>query len=712
MKLQQNTNKVIRSDSFEESKFTIEASAKAFSILSDGLYADKIKAVIRELSTNAYDAHIEVGKGDEPFLVHLPNRFEPNFYIRDYGTGLSHEDCMNLYTTYFGSTKTDSNDAIGCLGLGSKSPFAYTDSFTVTSYFNGEKRVYNSFKNEHDEPVFVLLSEEASDEVNGIEVMLSVAEYDVEEFKDKAQEIYQYFKVIPKFDDDTEIVVPEYLLKGSIWGLQAKDDKRGYHQSFEAGAIMGQVRYPIDVDQIEDSSVKNLLNSGVEIHFDIGDLDITPSRESLSYNEYTKKNIIETCGYVIEEMTEVLQENFDDCESLYSARVKFQQLKHSPNTQGLAEIINAGDAQWNGQNLWEGEGINTFRVHKPAGKNIVRALGREKWKKTTFCKTTEHVRFDHSQKMTIILDDLKRGAVGRSKAFAKSKTGDDKWSDSKHLMYLISGMTMDEVLVFLSCTEDDVTLASSLPTVSSNKSYSSTGEQRSKLCVWKERRWQDVDVDMSAGGYFVEINRYEIVDLEGERNAFIGANSLIEAIKDITGEPEKEIVLYGIKSQELKKKKFNSEGQWTNLLELLSEVRNEKLEEVKESIVSYCEFENFNNDSGSSHLEKASEFLEVVPNDIKEYLEGLSNMKSFKIVYSAIKRSCHWVGKSFKEEVGEEFNSLSQINTWDVKWDKLIETYPMLIFVGDSRYWHDDVSVVEAKYKSVADYIVLVNKSL
>jgi hypothetical protein len=325
---------------------------------------------------------------------------------------------------------------------------------------------------------------------------------------------------------------------------------------------------------------------------------------------------------------------------------------------------------------------------------------------------TEHVRFDHNQKMTIILDDLKRGAVGRSKAFAKSKNGDDKWSESNHLMYLISGMTMDEVLVFLSCTEDDITLASSLPTVSSNKSYSSSGEQRSKLCMWKERRWQDVDVDMSAGGYFVEINRYDIVDLEGERNAFIGANSLIEAIKDITGEPEKEIVVYGIKSQELKKKKFNSEGQWTNLLELISEVRNEKLEEVKESMVAYCEFENFNNDSGSWHLEKASEFLEVVPNDIKEYLEGLSNMKSFKTVYSAVKRSSHWVGKSFKEEMGEELTSLTEINTWDVKWDKLIETYPMLIFISDSRYWHDDVPVVEAKYKSVADYIVLVNKSL
>jgi hypothetical protein len=711
MKLQQNTNKVIRSGSFEESKYTIEASAKAFSILSDGLYADKIKAVIRELSTNAYDAHIESGKAQEPFLVHLPNRFESHFSIRDYGTGLSHEDCMNLYTTYFGSTKTGSNDAVGCLGLGSKSPFAYTDSFTVTSYFGDKKRVYNSFKNEHDEPVFVLLSEEDSDEANGIEVLFSVAEDDVEEFKAKAQEIYQYFKVIPKFDSDTEIVVPEYVLRGSIWGLQAKDGERGYHRSFEASAIMGQVRYPIDVDQIEDRSVKSLLDSGVEIHFDIGELDITPSRESLSYNEYTKKNIIDTCVYVLEEMKEVLQENFDDCESLYSARVKFQQLKHSPNTQGLAEIVNAGDAQWNGQNLWEGEEANTFRVHKPAGKNTVRALGREKWKKTTFCKMTEHVRFDHNKQMTIILDDLKRGAVGRSKAFAKSKTGDDKWSDSKHLMYLISGMTMDEVLVFLSCTEDDITLASSLPTVSANRSYSSTGEQRSRLCVWKERRWQDVDVDMSAGGYFVEINRYDIVDLEGNRNSFLNVNAIIEVMQELTGESEEDMVVYGIKSQELRKKKFNSEGQWTNILELLSEVRNEKLEEGKESMVAYCEFENFHNEGASERLRKASEFLETVPNDIKEYLEGLINIKSVKTTYKAMKRSSTWVGKTFREEMDEALASLSEINSWDVNWDKLMETYPMLAFVPESSYYDED-EVIEAKYKSMADYIVLVNKSL
>jgi hypothetical protein len=66
--------------------------------------------------------------------------------------------------------------------------------------------------------------------------------------------------------------------------------------------------------------------------------------------------------------------------------------------------------------------------------------------------------------------------------------------------------------------------------------------------------------------------------------------------------------------------------------------------------------------------------------------------------------------------MGQEFTSLNpsvdpEINTWNTKWDKLIETYPMIAFVADAN-WYDDDEVIEAKYKSIADYIVLVNKSL
>jgi HSP90 family molecular chaperone len=89
MKLQTNQNTIQRSSDFQSTNYKIEATAKAFSILSDGLYSNKIKAVIRELSTNAYDAHVSAGCPDSPFRVQLPTKLEPVFVVRDFGTGLS-----------------------------------------------------------------------------------------------------------------------------------------------------------------------------------------------------------------------------------------------------------------------------------------------------------------------------------------------------------------------------------------------------------------------------------------------------------------------------------------------------------------------------------------------------------------------------------------------------------------------------------------------
>ena len=127
--IQNNDNQPILSNVGETGEFRIRNSAKAFSILSSGLYANKIRAIIRELSCNAVDSHVAAGKADVPFEVHLPTALSPWFSIRDFGTGLSHEQVTKIYTTYFESTKTDSNDFIGALGLGSKSPFSYTNNF-------------------------------------------------------------------------------------------------------------------------------------------------------------------------------------------------------------------------------------------------------------------------------------------------------------------------------------------------------------------------------------------------------------------------------------------------------------------------------------------------------------------------------------------------------------------------------------------------------
>ena len=66
-------NEPVLSNVGEVGEFRIRNSAKAFSILSSGLYANKVRAIIREYSCNAVDSHVEAGRADTPFDVHLPN---------------------------------------------------------------------------------------------------------------------------------------------------------------------------------------------------------------------------------------------------------------------------------------------------------------------------------------------------------------------------------------------------------------------------------------------------------------------------------------------------------------------------------------------------------------------------------------------------------------------------------------------------------------
>jgi len=87
-------------------KFQIQASGAAFAVLSSKLYNNKPLAIVRELSCNAYDAHIAAGKAEVPFDLHLPTSFEPWFAIRDYGIGLAPEEIETLYCTYFPQQRT------------------------------------------------------------------------------------------------------------------------------------------------------------------------------------------------------------------------------------------------------------------------------------------------------------------------------------------------------------------------------------------------------------------------------------------------------------------------------------------------------------------------------------------------------------------------------------------------------------------------------
>lgn len=316
-------NPPILSNVGEVGEFRIRNSAKAFNILSSGLYANKIRAIIRELSTNAVDSHVAAGRGELPFDVHLPNKLEPWFSIRDYGTGLSHDQVTNIYTTYFESTKTDSNDFIGTLGLGSKSPFSYTDNFTVTAIKDGRKGIYTAFINDAGVPSIALMMEENTTDPAGVEVKFSVNENeDFNRFCTEATYVYRYFKLRPVVTGYSgfEFRDVQYETKDIIPGVHALSSKHSYAYNREKSvAVMGNMAYPIDIPSSDKTigPLAKLLECGLEIHFEIGELDIQASREGLSYIPLTVNSIKSKLEALNQRLDEYLKEETDKIDNLW-----------------------------------------------------------------------------------------------------------------------------------------------------------------------------------------------------------------------------------------------------------------------------------------------------------------------------------------------------------------------------------------------------------
>ena len=331
MKLADRTVEIHSSGVKSANQFSISQSSKMYKILSDSLYSDKIMAVIRELSTNAYDAHI-AAKNKNSFKVTLPTQTNPSFKVRDFGTGLSQTDMEELYTTYGASNKNDSNDFVGCLGLGSKSPFAYTKSFSTVSYYNGKKLSYIAAMDEEGVPSLNLIQVTDTNEPNGLEISFAVKQHDFYEFTNKAKRIFHYFKLKPIVDggvcnsiNDGSYSHHNIVIEGAGWKIgRVAQDNNKYPSSYNSPgsgvvAIMGNIAYPVDASKIvgEDrpdqpdhiqrwnrafgkadvdnwkNLVKEILHAGLylEIQFGIGDIEIDVSREGLQYTKQVIKTL-------------------------------------------------------------------------------------------------------------------------------------------------------------------------------------------------------------------------------------------------------------------------------------------------------------------------------------------------------------------------------------------------------------------------------------
>lgn len=647
------------------SKFTIQANAKMFRILSSGLYSNKERAIIREVSCNAYDANVDAGNGNIPIEVHLPNILEPYFSIKDSGPGLSPEQMKNIYTQYGNSTKTDRNDQIGALGLGSKSPFSYLDSFSVISTTNGEKNTYSCYIDANGEPQLQPFGTERTDEVNGVEVTFPVKQEDFEKFKKEAEIVYRPFEVKPKVlgRSDYEVKSFKVLLSSddselAEWQLVQDDSRKHYNRDTIRVAVQGNIEYPISIHQIENllsPKAKNLVRENYRLRFDIGELDIAASREELGYDKITINNIVKKFEKMASEIEKAQQTKIDTFSTKYEAMSYISTINYRTNIYQNAKFEYCGEPISTSVRI--PLDFSVTKYHKNNRGTISRTnLAKDAWEDTYYFRIHKE-----DQEVEWILNDDNKKTKSVTKAKSKVNNG--------NIVYLVQDKKFFDLIgnpEYLNASEID------LPENKSKKNSSGRGRFFKNWTFTKHKglQWNTSFQNAEYVGLDVEKDFY-YVELQGSKPTnFFMLHNYFYVAKEL-GLIDTNTPIYGVTSTHSKTKKFQKYPgiEFTEFIK--NKIKNSK--KFKEKVLKISEQNIINN-----YNNLPSVFKDLMNN--KSFMDSLSDDNLFvqvkndfdKIigVDDFLMKNIVFLANNLNIEVPKETYT---------KHNKLINTYPLLI---------------------------------
>lgn len=390
-------------------------------VLSNTLYSDKVAAVLREYGCNGADANTEAGRGDTPIEVRLPNKLDPTLAIRDFGHGMTGEQILQVFCRLGRSTKRNSNAFTGMLGIGSKAGFAYGDSFLVTSFAEGTKSVYNCYR-DRGAPRMSKMHEEPSNSPDGIEIKVPIRINDFAEFVTKAERIFRYFKVQP-------------IIQGAKieWQARGVAEFEGtgwrYTGSGTSVAIMGNVGYTLSPAALPlgiPTQLRTLIDLGVELDFEIGDLEIAANREGLQYKDHTIKSITDRLSIVAKEVAKVFTDRISKAPTLWDAHRmygdNFEKLgKHQYGVRTLKEVV-TGAITWQGKKITTGR-FTLKNVEKLPGIHVVE-FTKNNYKTGSYSKMENPSQVYASEKTVLVLNDLPSAtnSPSRVKGFFETDT--------------------------------------------------------------------------------------------------------------------------------------------------------------------------------------------------------------------------------------------------------------------------------------------------
>jgi len=476
---------------------TILATSKAMDILSKGIYSRPVEACVREICSNAYDAHVQAGIGHRPFEVTLPTYSDSTFKVRDFGNSIPADEIRNIFATYFSSSKTEDNTQVGCLGLGSKSPLAVSNQFSVESWKDGYYYLWTIYKDENNFPTMSdepIIKRETTDP-SGIRVSIPVDYSKRQDFANAVVKVLPYFKTLPTITNGPQLV---------------KKTKRVEFENcwFEDGsgsyALMGNVLYPINPEIKGLEEYKDLSSQGkLIIPFELGKLEFDASRENLSYSQQIIALLKIKFKEVVSEFSKTIHSKIASAKNAYQAVVSFNEVTNHFDSK-LANAIYA-DMQYEGKplnTLFPNRKSTNWYKQEPlvpgqkAGElYTLSPYRRSKFGSVLTVEPKSSVHFIYN-------DDKSKNLIARLWLYNESLNG------KVNPVYINENVDLDKWLEANHLTKEDLVPMSSIPKVPSR---GKSGESRRRAGIFginggmtKSYFWKKLDKCPESGYYFVK----------------------------------------------------------------------------------------------------------------------------------------------------------------------------------------------------------------
>ena len=323
MKLKSDNRSVIQSNyNLTSTNFAIRAedSPIIMEMMRSKIYSNKPAAVVREYTTNALDEH-KLHNISRPVEIHAPTAQNPEFTVRDFGKGLTDQEVREIYVNYGCSTKRNTDDLTGGLGIGCKAGFAYGSQFSIISITkddrgNTHKNAYMAIIDESNTGTLKHVESIIDNTLDtGVQIGVGIDTNDIQAF---GKEIWNLWltciskptilnpNALGPIETIEETV--EILEDKTLYRTYNRTDKFNSHNKYtSAVAVMGNIGYPINTYHLNGltHTEKSLISdSNLHIKFEISELNIASNREELEYNKETINNLETRIKAVFSQITQ------------------------------------------------------------------------------------------------------------------------------------------------------------------------------------------------------------------------------------------------------------------------------------------------------------------------------------------------------------------------------------------------------------------------